>query len=100
MFTVVWGWNMLNVSRLLKSGGLRPKLLAAVFAGVCAIGLFYYFNRFVQYQAPSFLTFSELKQLSKNPRPNFFLKRKLEQFWRAPLISNQAYYAGVKPYRP
>ncbi len=74
--------------------------MAIGFAGVLTLGLLFYSNRFVKYQELPFLTFSELKQLPKNPQPGFFLKSKLERFWRTPLISNEAYYAGVKPYRP
>ena len=69
-------------------------------AGLVAAGLFFYFNRFPRHQELEFLTFNELKTLSQNPHPGFFLKRKLERFWRIPLISNEAYYHGAKPHRP
>ena len=71
-----------------------------MLAGVFVIGLFFYSNRFIRYQEPQFLTFSELKKISKNPHPGGLLERKLDRFWRTPIISNGAYYHGVKPYRP
>ncbi len=55
---------------------------------------------FIKYQEPEFLTFEELKTLSKNPHPDGALEKKLERFWRTPVISNEAYYRGAKPIRP
>lgn len=56
-------------------------------------------KRITMYQEPSFLTFNELKKLSTNPRPGFWLQGKLNRFWRTPLISNEAYYRGAKPHK-
>jgi endonuclease/exonuclease/phosphatase family metal-dependent hydrolase len=46
------------------------------------------------------LTFDELKKLYENPAPGGALEKKLERFWRTPIISNEAYYRGAKPYSP
>lgn len=45
------------------------------------------------------MTFEELKSLSENPNPTGKLKNKLDQFWVTPIISNEAYYQGVRPSR-
>ncbi|MBI1977472.1 MAG: endonuclease/exonuclease/phosphatase family protein [Candidatus Omnitrophica bacterium] len=71
-----------------------------------AIGMFLFVtisNRswpgtFVQYQEPDFLTFSELKALSKKSHPGVLLARKLNRFWKTPIINNEAYYAGARPH--
>lgn len=55
---------------------------------------------FVKYQEPEFMTFEELKTLSRDPHPGGALEKKLERFWRTPVISNEAYYRGAKPLRP
>ncbi|MDD5216604.1 MAG: hypothetical protein PHS88_00720, partial [Candidatus Omnitrophica bacterium] len=51
-------------------------------------------------QDPPFLSFKELQILSQNPHPPRWLEKKLERFWRTPLISNEAYYNGVRAHRP
>ena len=91
---------ILKLNQLIKAIKVRPRLLASLLAAAGAVVFFFYFNRFVRYQEPAFLTFHELERLSQNPHPNFLLKQKLERFWRTPIISNEAYYAGVQPYRP
>ncbi len=74
------------------------KLPAALLAGVVAVGFFLYFNnRLIRHQAAPFLTFNELKKFSQNPHPGYLLEKKLQRFWRTPLISNEAHYAGTKP---
>lgn len=47
-----------------------------------------------------YLTYEELKTLSKNPSPSGALKKKLERFWVTPLVSNAAQAAGAKPFAP
>ncbi len=58
---------------------------------------FAFIKLFVRYQAPEFLTFEELKALSKNPTPRGFLSKKLQKLWTTPIISNEAYYEGTRP---
>ncbi len=55
---------------------------------------------YVQLQELNFLTFDELKTLSQNPDADKTLKKKLDAFWHKPLISNEAFYQGVKPLLP
>lgn len=57
-------------------------------------------EQFVRYQEPNFLTFDELKSLITDPEPKGRLGFKLNQFWRTPVINNEAYYGGLRPYRP
>lgn len=72
-------------------------LLVVLFVGILAAGFFFYPHRFVRYQSPEFLTFAELKKLYVNPHPSGLLGWKLKKFRDTPVISNEAYYAGVKP---
>ncbi len=73
------------------------------FFAVFLFAGFLYFNYFshwiIKYQEPEFLTFGELRKLSRNPHPGGLLERKLKRFWETPIISNEAYYRGVKPFR-
>ncbi len=94
------GSNILKIGAFLKSLKHRQKLVASVSIGLLAIVLFSHVNRFVKNQEPDFLTFNELKKLSQNPHPGWWLEKKLAGFWRTPIISNEAYYRGVKPYHP
>jgi endonuclease/exonuclease/phosphatase family metal-dependent hydrolase len=55
---------------------------------------------YLRYQEPRFLTFEELRSLSENPEPEGALREKLDKFWVTPIVSNEAYYAGVKPHAP
>ncbi len=57
-------------------------------------------QKYTRYQEPDFFTYEELKSLSANPSPDGALGKKLEKFWVTPIISNEAYYRGVKPVRP
>ncbi len=57
-------------------------------------------SEIIRYQEPEFLTFEELKMLSENPEPDGKLGEKLGKFWVTPIISNEAYYRGVRPNRP
>jgi len=68
--------------------------------GVSLLVVFFYPDQIVKYQEPEFLTFNELKTLSRNPHPGSLLEGKLRRFWKTPMISNEAYYAGAKPHRP
>ena len=52
----------------------------------------------IRYMEPDFLTFDELQSLVSNPHPTGRLGQKLEEFWRTPVISNEALYAGAQPY--
>ena len=56
--------------------------------------------QFIRYQEPEFLTFEELKVLSRNAHPGGAIEKKLEQFWRTPVVSNEAYYRGAQPHHP
>lgn len=92
------------------------KLLAIALAVVAAAGLLIYFiqrrpqepapsrvptpEKYIRLQVPVFLTFDELKTFSQNPRPGVLLEQKLQEFWRTPIISNEAHYAGAKPLKP
>src|SRR5262245_28115841 len=78
----------------------RRAYSAAVIAGLVGLAVIFYFNRFPHSQKPSFLSFSELRKFAKNPHPGFFLEKKLESFWKTPIISNAAYYSGIRPHRP
>ena len=54
---------------------------------------------FVRYSAPEFLTFEELVSLSKAPAdPITPLHDKLRTLWTTPIISNEAYYSGERPF--
>ena len=53
-------------------------------------------SSFVKFSSSEFLTFDELLSLSKNPDPSNPLAAKLYKFWRTPIISNEAYYEGVR----
>ncbi|MBI4372964.1 MAG: endonuclease/exonuclease/phosphatase family protein [Candidatus Omnitrophica bacterium] len=52
---------------------------------------------FVRYSAPELPTFDELVSLSKNPYPAGALQVKLKKLWTTPVISNEAYFSGVRP---
>ncbi len=43
------------------------------------------------------MSYRELVELSKNPEPRPAVKAKLERFWRTPVVSNEAWFAGVRP---
>ena len=61
---------------------------------------FLYSHRIMRLQEPHFMSFEELQKLSENDHPGGALERKLERFWRTPIINNEAYYRGAKPHRP
>jgi endonuclease/exonuclease/phosphatase family metal-dependent hydrolase len=61
---------------------------------------FFCSHRIVRHQEPHFLSFKELQKLSENDHPGGLLERKLERFWKTPMIDNEAYYRGSKPHRP
>ena len=86
--------NLAGVSRLFSK---YKKII-----GVCAVvflfaGVIIQYYRFPRYQSMPFLSFRELKALSKNAHPSGILRWKLNRYWKTPLISNEAYYRGVKP---
>lgn len=51
----------------------------------------------IRRQEPSFLSYAELVQLSRDPMPSPALKDKLELFWRSPVIDNEAWFSGRRP---
>lgn len=55
-------------------------------------------NKFIKYQGTDYLTFDELKTLYFNTSPEKELEEKTYKFFRTPIISNEAYYAGKKPH--
>lgn len=55
---------------------------------------------YTRLQETEFLTYDELKSLSLKPRPEGPLESKLNRFFRRPIISNEAFYAGEKPHSP
>lgn len=55
---------------------------------------------FIKHQTPDFPTFEELKILSNDPSPKGALGEKIKKLWRTPVIDNEAYYSGAKPYKP
>lgn len=52
---------------------------------------------FTEYSGMDFFSYEELQYLSEHPKPKGELKKRLEKFWRTPLIDNRAFYAGAKP---
>ncbi|MBB5039674.1 endonuclease/exonuclease/phosphatase family protein [Prosthecobacter dejongeii] len=54
---------------------------------------------FPRYQETEFLSFAELKQLVKNPLPGGALEAKVQRLLNRPIISNEAYYRGMRPTR-
>lgn len=79
----------------------RKTAIGVAFVATLALfscGLFE--PQFVRYQEPEFLTFEELRILSRNAHPRGALEVKLERFWRTPIISNEAYYRGTRPHSP
>jgi endonuclease/exonuclease/phosphatase family metal-dependent hydrolase len=56
--------------------------------------------QFIRHQEPEFLTFEELRVLSRNAHPGGAIEKKLDRFWRTPIINNEAYYRGTRPHDP
>src|SRR3989338_2928229 len=54
----------------------------------------------IRYQEPEFLTFEELRELSKNPYPLGPVHEKYDRLWHVPIISNETALAGVRPHLP
>ncbi len=54
---------------------------------------------FPRYHGAEFLSFTELKQLVKNPQPGGALEAKVQRLLNRPIISNEAYYSGMRPTR-
>lgn len=52
-----------------------------------------------RYQGTEFLSFDELKSLVENPRPSGALNARLNRFFTRPIISNEAWYSGLRPTR-
>lgn len=51
----------------------------------------------IRYQQTNYLSYQELVQLSKNPDGTPEIQRKLDKFWRTPVVSNEAWFSGVRP---
>ena len=86
----------MTLSIILKSR--RSWILITIgIISLCSAMALFHSHRFVRYQGPKFLSFGELQHLYKNPHPGGLLGWKLETFRRTPIISNEAYYDGVKP---
>lgn len=83
-------------------GSPGQRLAILLISGFLVIAVFLWFTtpHIVRSQQPRFLNFKELQALSKNPHPTGGLQRKLDRFWRTPLINNKPYYRRVKPHRP
>ncbi len=88
-----------KIGQYLKFKPSHGKILAGLFVFVLFLA-FFYPDSIVRHQEPDFLSVNELKTLTKNPHPGGTLERKLNRFWKTPIISNDAYYAGAKPHRP
>lgn len=56
-------------------------------------------EEFVRYQGTEFFSYDELLILSTNPVPGGELQSRMEQFFRTPIISNEAWFAGERPSR-
>jgi len=54
-------------------------------------------STYIRYQEPELLSYEELVSLSKNPYPSTNLQTKIDKLFTTPIISNEAYYSGVKP---
>ncbi|MFO7839983.1 MAG: endonuclease/exonuclease/phosphatase family protein [Desulfosalsimonadaceae bacterium] len=52
------------------------------------------------HQEMQYLTFEEIESLAMDPHPEGPLQDKLSRFWETPIISNAAWYRGVRPRRP
>lgn len=57
-------------------------------------------NTYTRFQNADFPTYEELKILSSKPHPGGKLENKVIRFFNTPIISNEAYYAGSKPFAP
>ena len=100
MFWKNLGSNIRNAVQTLKSKIGDKRFWAIGITGLvilCFLTTFFYSQRFIRYQAPGFLTFGELRKLYLDPHPGGWLGWKLSRFRTTPIISNEAYYAGVKP---
>lgn len=84
------------VSALMKSKSFWTLTIVAVFL-ICPIFFFFPAHRFIRYQEPEFLTFHELQKLYKNPHPSGLLGWKLAKLRTTPIISNEAYFEGMRP---
>ena len=100
MFLKNLGSNIRNAVQTLRSKIGSKRFWAIGIAGLVVLYFlttFFYSQRFIRYQAPEFLTFGELKKLYLDPHPGSWLGWKLFRFRTTPIISNEAYYAGVTP---
>ncbi len=103
MFSKNLGPSVCYAVRTLRSKIENKHFFAIVITGLvifCSLAFFLYSHRFIRYQEPEFLTFGELGKLYRNPLPGGLLRWKLEKFRTTPIISNEAYYQGVRPFHP
>ena len=75
-------------------------LLAAVIVGLGLPQALAESPTLIRYQEPEFLTFEELRELSRNPYPTRPVHDKYERLLRVPIISNEATLSGVQPHKP
>jgi len=55
-------------------------------------------SSFVEFQSIEYFSFDELISLSKNPKPSDpKFRKKLRNFFKTPIISNESYYKGIRP---
>ncbi|WP_345735876.1 endonuclease/exonuclease/phosphatase family protein [Prosthecobacter algae] len=54
---------------------------------------------YTRFQGTQFLSFAELKELVKNPQPGGELETKVQRLLNRPIVSNEAYYRGMRPTR-
>lgn len=55
-------------------------------------------NTYPRFQNIDFPTYDELEILASKPHPGGKLEAKIVKFFNNPIISNEAYYAGTKPF--
>ena len=85
--------------KFLKEKSQSWRFWTVAVAGIVliyALATVFNHRRFIRYQGPVFLTFHELRKLSTNPYPRGLLGWKLKKFWTTPILSNEAYYQGVR----
>ncbi len=51
----------------------------------------------IRRQEPEYLSFDEIRYLSKKPEGTPAIRAKLQSLWTTPVVSNEAWYAGVRP---
>ncbi len=76
---------------------LRSALALVLFiSGAVPVCLSENRNPYVRFSEPEYPTFEELVLFSRNPIPSDELAGKLNSLWVTPVISNEAYYQGLR----